>query len=644
MKTTPSLLAPLAAVAMLASGCSGTSGTGATGFSPQTPLAQPAHRGNRGSAVLRLLIPKRGRHTHYISAGTASIVVLQNGKSLGTFDTSANSGGCSSTTGGTLCTFSIAPKAGSNQVFTINAYSHGGGTGSLLSSGSTAATVLRDVQTTISVTMGGVVASLSVVLPQPNPPAATAASVPVVVQALDAAGYTIVGAATYTSAITLTDADTSGITKLAVNGGAATATVTVASPNDTVKMSYNGKNIGFAPLSATTRPPGSSTLKSPVIYFMPQPTLVKAVGANLGDTSPYVLSPFPDSVTHSLWLSQYNYTAGAYQLVAVAPNGSVRTFTSGQAPSTNLPNCASMAAIDANGPNHQVWFVSGCNPGSWGFLDPTSGATTSFTAPGHFANFAEIAGAQPGDPAIYATIYDYNAGLWSTVRADASGNIGPELSNGQSNAGPLVGSSIYEADEDQLARVTITGSGPTATLTDGGTALFTRNTVEAPIQAADGTLWDSIACSFTHTVPKTPFSTTAATDVFAPAALCQNAALEFETTPAIAPDGSIWTAAGSSGCRSDRTARGVHRMRPNCCCADRGAHDSGGTSVFGTLTTAAAASAPFSVGGPATITIAGQTVPFEPYYVYIAADGNLAFSGVYEANNQTTIYSTELAY
>jgi hypothetical protein len=633
MNRARSPLALLSAAVLLATGCSGTPGTGDGGLMPQS---QSAHSVKHGSAVLRLIVPKhRRKKEHYVSPGTASIKILQNGKSLGTFNTSANSGGCTSAATGISCTFAIAPKVGKNQVFTIDAYALSDATGALLSSGKVTKTVVLDTTTTISVSMGGDIASLSLTLPTPNPPAATPASVPVVVQAMDAAGYVIIGAAPYASPVTVTDADASGNTLLSVNGGAAATTVAVTRPGDSVALAYNGKNLGFAGLSATAS--GSSA--APLTYFMPQPVLVKTVGTTLPSSGNDALSHHPDATTHSVWVNYQNATTANFELAALAPNGTTRTYTAGQAPSTNLPSCP-FSDIDATGPSGQVWFTSECNPGVWGFVNPSTGATTAFTAPNHFANFGEIAGAQVGDAAIYSSIYDYNASQWSTVRADSSGNIGPELSNGNSDAYPLVGSKIYNAFGSQLDLVTITGSGPTATLADGGLATFLRDTSEFPTAAPDNSLWDAVGCTITHVVPGSPFSSSAASYYFAPAALCQSVGLSFEPGPIVASDGTVWTTASTNNCDRVRS----HGKTPRACGA-RSANAAGGFNIFGTLASASPDSAPFSTGAIPTVTVNGTTIPFEPDYAYQAADGNLGFIGTWNtAPGSTIFYFVEIAY
>ena len=122
------------------------------------------------------------------------------------------------------------------------------GTGNLLSTGSLTQTIVANTANTVNVTFNGVVASLSIGLGASGT-AGTSASIPVMVNALDADGNTIVGPGVYVNAsdtpltIALSDSDSSGATAL--------STTSVTQPTSGITISYTGLAIVPATISAS---------------------------------------------------------------------------------------------------------------------------------------------------------------------------------------------------------------------------------------------------------------------------------------------------------------------------------------------------------------------------------------------------------
>ena len=175
------------------------------------------------------------RRVAYISAGTKSASI-----SYGAGTQTVN---CAQACNATL---QVLP---GTQTFSVSLYSAANATGAILSTGSTTATIVAGQANTVQIVFGGVVARLALALGSASVTAGSAATIPVTVQAIDAAGYTIVGPDPYAQPIVLSDDDTSGVTRL--------STTTVTSPQTTVALAYSGAaSIAAAHLSATV--PGTS--------------------------------------------------------------------------------------------------------------------------------------------------------------------------------------------------------------------------------------------------------------------------------------------------------------------------------------------------------------------------------------------------
>ena len=191
------------------------------------------------------------RHARYVSAGTKSIVVAYGGVQ--------QSADCATTCSMTL---SILP---GTVTFTVSLYDANGGKGNVLSTAQTTTTITAGAPNRVALVFGGVVAALTVALVPGSVPAGNAASVPVVVQAKDAAGYTIVGSDPYANPIQLSNDDTSGATTL--------SSTTVPSPSASVTLNYNGSpNATTAHVSASI--PGTGVRSQPAalaVQAAPQP-------------------------------------------------------------------------------------------------------------------------------------------------------------------------------------------------------------------------------------------------------------------------------------------------------------------------------------------------------------------------------------
>jgi hypothetical protein len=223
--------------------CGGGGGGGAAALPPVAALPTTAPAGSGSASVaFTIAIPSATtsstrRSPRYVSAGTKSVLVAFAGKQ--------QSADCTQT-----CSVNLTVPQGA-VTFQVGLYDAKGGTGNLLATGSTTTTVVLGQANTVSITFGGVVASVGIALGTASVTAGTAAVVPITVTAKDAAGFTIVGAEPYSAPIVLAHDDTSGATSL--------STTSVAAPGAPVSLSYNG-SAAFATAHVTATVPGTGVV------------------------------------------------------------------------------------------------------------------------------------------------------------------------------------------------------------------------------------------------------------------------------------------------------------------------------------------------------------------------------------------------
>jgi Hypothetical glycosyl hydrolase family 15 len=214
----------LVSLALAACGGGGSGGALPPASSGGAPVAPPPS-GSAGpaSVAVSIAIPSAGasavrRSPRYVSAATKSVAV--------SFAGNRQVADCTST-----CSVVLTVDPGT-VTFVFNLYDAAGGTGHVLSTGSTTAAVVGGRQNTVNVTFAGVVAKVAVALGTSAVTAGTAASIPVTVSAQDAAGYTIVGPEPYSSPIALALDDPTGSASLSAGA--------VSAPGAAVTLAYSG--------------------------------------------------------------------------------------------------------------------------------------------------------------------------------------------------------------------------------------------------------------------------------------------------------------------------------------------------------------------------------------------------------------------
>jgi hypothetical protein len=240
-------LAAVAAIGLLASACSGHSGS-------MTPDVRTMHV----SFVLDVpRAPASGPRTPaYISAGTKSVSVNQQN-----FNATPSTGGCATVASGLQCTFTISAPIGTAVPFVVTTFDQtltaGGQTqGNQLSTGTTYANVVESAANVVQVTLLGTPAHVNLNIADPSPPIGVAATIPMTVDARDAAGFAIVG--TYSSAIQIS-LNSSGSLAFLVNGVSTPSPLLTAS-SDTIQLVYPGHFVRDATITANLQFAAAGTI------------------------------------------------------------------------------------------------------------------------------------------------------------------------------------------------------------------------------------------------------------------------------------------------------------------------------------------------------------------------------------------------
>ena len=331
------LLAFFGVPALLLAGCGGGGGGGAAsppatmGAAPASPAATAAPAGS-GSLSFTIVVPastvsSAARSVKYVSPSTASVAVTVQGQStpLATANLSATSPGCSAAASGVTCTVTVTVPAG-NDTFLIAAYDGKNGTGHQLSVATVPASVKPNAATTLALTLNGVPASVQVILGATSVPVGNPASVAVTVVAYDANNNVIVGPGTFSTPITLTDSDTSGVTSL--------STTSVTAPGTSVTLNYNGNSLA----SATITPSmpianGAAATFAPAGYAVTNYTVPSSDSQYIN-----ILAPGPDG---NVWYGS-NGIIGK-----MSPHGQATEY-----------NLAEDVDALAAGPDGNMWFAT----------------------------------------------------------------------------------------------------------------------------------------------------------------------------------------------------------------------------------------------------------------------------------------------
>ncbi|MBV8748759.1 MAG: hypothetical protein JO103_03490, partial [Candidatus Eremiobacteraeota bacterium] len=373
-------LAPCLLAGALASCGGGAAGTRAT-MLPATPVTPTTTAQN---VAFRIVIPTpsasaHGRRPAYVSAATKSAkVTVTPGNVALTVD-------CT-----TVCSGTIAAPTGAD-TFSIALYAQSGGTGNVLSEGTTTQTIVANQPNIVSVTFDAVVQSFTLALANTKLAAGSAGSDTLTLRALDPAGNTIVGPGRYVDAndnpLTVTLGKSDDTNNGAGSGTTTLATTTITGPSSSaVTVSYDGGALRASTYSAAVTG-GAAYTVAPVTLSM-TPTMIAEYPVGVGGGRPDSLAAGKDGALY--------YTASNLDGVGrMTLGGAVTMF-----PLTN----DEPAAI-ALGPDDNFYFTTFAE--TIGKLHDGGGATQD--------GLASFTGGFPGGITVLA-----NGNIWW---ADTNGKI-----------------------------------------------------------------------------------------------------------------------------------------------------------------------------------------------------------------------------
>lgn len=314
-------IARLTAAVLAASVTAGCSGGGSTHLTPATPVPQQSPSGAPVNANFKIVVPAAPansalRRRQYVSAATQSVAIaVQGGAKLGTFDVSAASKLCTGAQDGSrTCTAGVQAPEGSD-TFVVTAYDGQNGTGDALATGTMMQSISGSSAAMIAVSLTGVTASVGIHVQSTMLPSGTAASIPVIVQAFDASGNTIVG--TYDRAIALADSDTSRHTSLSA--------ATVNGSDAAVTLQYDGGHMS-APVSISASASGVAATAPVSVQSVPsiaaQYDLATIATQDGSGQTPMGSSGIVQGPDGNFWIA----AASAGAIVKMTPSGQTTTY------------------------------------------------------------------------------------------------------------------------------------------------------------------------------------------------------------------------------------------------------------------------------------------------------------------------------
>jgi virginiamycin B lyase len=412
----------VAGLTLAMAACSGASlpSTGKSGTA--LPVAHRMH------VNVRVKIPRAahrvgGRsHPRFIAPSTQgiNIAAFPPGNHTGTplaqvaADISATSPLCSAVSGGRLCAVALDVQPG-NHDFVVTTYdappSGGGFAGAkALAAGETNATITSGASNAIGITLGGIVASVSIGPARLFAHTITSSVQNLTVAALDADGNVIVSDG-------YLDANGNPVTIAVTAGSSAGVTVNLA-PSVLASPSPTGVTLTYTASRAT-----SSQVQS---GFSTVLSATASNGVPVASNVLVALSPKPTPYDFSSAFFLSTLTAGgdgAMWLALSTENDPLRMTTAGSF--SVFGGTFSDPAVDlAEDPSGNVWFTE-CS-GSIGMLNPLTSASNEFAPPPSVTSAEGITAGPTGDPSMWFTDdVDGVIGRVSTVAPNSIQTYGP---------------------------------------------------------------------------------------------------------------------------------------------------------------------------------------------------------------------------
>jgi hypothetical protein len=233
-----------------------------------TPLGVGPHKGKADLAI-RIRIPRKHRHAHYISPATNGITLAFSGTATftKTLGLTPSSPGCAPSGGGTACTIHVALASGRYAV-TVTTYDLAPASGAIPNNAKVLSTAVNVPLTVVTgknnqfnVTLEGVVASLTVSGLPGGAVGTPFSAQSFTVTAKDADGNTIAGP--YDNAVTLTDNDNTGATTVGSSGSDHPTSGMLLSSSDTATLGFTGAAVSATIGATASGATGSSASFTP---------------------------------------------------------------------------------------------------------------------------------------------------------------------------------------------------------------------------------------------------------------------------------------------------------------------------------------------------------------------------------------------
>jgi streptogramin lyase len=293
-----------------------------------------------------------------VSASAQSVTVALGSTILATGNVAPGSSSCAAAGATRACTLGANAPAGSD-AFTLTAYDQPNGAGNVLATGSVSATVppAGSTPARVDVVLSGTIATLALAIVNAFPPVGTATTTPVLVTAYDADGNTIIGS--YTSPIALSDADTTGATKLSATSLGSSASSAALTYSGLVPYLSTTITASFGGVSSVSQAfaPTPAFLTS---WQVPSPTNPRYRNVSVADM---VLGP-----DGNMW-AVANSLAEVFK---VTPSGAMTEY-----PLSNPDAYLERITVGADG---DLWFAENAN-NAIGKIAPSTGTITTYPLP-----------------------------------------------------------------------------------------------------------------------------------------------------------------------------------------------------------------------------------------------------------------------
>jgi streptogramin lyase len=454
-------LAAAALIGLLATGCSG--GGSSSGAAP-VPGAPSAPKSPSGTAQVTFTMHWPAGSTSAVRRAPAYVPATARSVSI-----SVN-GGTPQYLNSPSSTLVIVAPLGSD-TFTFQTYDEQNGQGNVLSRASVTQTILNDVANTVSATLNGVVAALTISLSNPSPNAGVPATVTVSVAAKDADGNTIVGAGDYSSPIQLAISDPSK------SGTLTLSRMTVANPSTGVTLTYNGGtlNSGLPGGPTATIVASTSGVASVSVAFTPTPTFYQ-FSIPVSTNRPQWISAGSDG---NMWFTE----SPGGKVARITPAGVVTEFT---VPTANAQPQMIIGASDGN-----LWFTEYSTSPA-----PGTSKIAKVTTTGSFTEYSTLFAPPPLDEPL-GLVDRGDGNIWYVANGSSrvgfqgiSSGVAGETSVPTANSGPFgiataPDNNLYytEANVDKIGRITnLFTAQSEISLTSGSIP-------EAIVRGPDGNVW-----------------------------------------------------------------------------------------------------------------------------------------------------------